>query len=130
MGAGPALVFSFLLLGTACALAALCYAEFASMIPIAGSAYTYSYATMGELVASIAHRTLDPIQNPNPGADEGVDLAFGLLPDLAAEHVAAALGEGRALKEFKKPEKSIPRSIGHHAEWIKACKDGSPTSTA
>jgi basic amino acid/polyamine antiporter, APA family len=52
-GAGPALVFSFLLLGGACALAALCYAELASMIPQAGSAYAYSYATMGEIVAWI-----------------------------------------------------------------------------
>ena len=52
-GAGPALVFSFILLGAACALAGLCYAELASMIPQAGSAYVYSYATLGELVASI-----------------------------------------------------------------------------
>jgi APA family basic amino acid/polyamine antiporter len=52
-GAGPALVFSFLLLGGVCALAALCYAELASMIPQAGSAYAYSYATLGELVAWI-----------------------------------------------------------------------------
>jgi APA family basic amino acid/polyamine antiporter len=52
-GAGPALVFSFLLLGGACALAALCYAELASMIPQAGSAYAYAYATLGELVAWI-----------------------------------------------------------------------------
>jgi len=51
--AGPALVFSFILLGGACALAALCYAELASMIPQAGSAYAYSYATLGELVAWI-----------------------------------------------------------------------------
>jgi APA family basic amino acid/polyamine antiporter len=52
-GAGPALVFSFLLLGGACALAALCYAELASMIPQAGSAYAYTYATLGEIVAWI-----------------------------------------------------------------------------
>jgi APA family basic amino acid/polyamine antiporter len=52
-GAGPALVFSFILLGAACALAGLCYAELASMIPQAGSAYVYSYATLGELVAWI-----------------------------------------------------------------------------
>src|SRR5687768_6942693 len=52
-GAGPALVFSFLRLGGACALAALCYAELAAMIPQAGSAYAYSYATLGELVAWI-----------------------------------------------------------------------------
>jgi len=53
VGAGPALVFSFLLLGGACALAGLCYAELAAMIPQAGSAYAYSYATLGELVAWI-----------------------------------------------------------------------------
>ena len=52
-GAGPALVISFLLLGFVCGLAALCYAELASMIPQAGSAYAYSYATLGELIAWI-----------------------------------------------------------------------------
>src|SRR3954453_18644218 len=51
--AGPALVLSFLLLGVVCGLAALCYAELAAMIPQAGSAYAYSYATLGELVAWI-----------------------------------------------------------------------------
>jgi APA family basic amino acid/polyamine antiporter len=51
--AGPALVLSFVLLGVVCGLAALCYAELASMIPEAGSAYTYAYATLGELVAWI-----------------------------------------------------------------------------
>ena len=49
--AGPAIVLSYLAAGLACAFAALCYAEFASMIPIAGSAYTYAYATLGEIVA-------------------------------------------------------------------------------
>jgi APA family basic amino acid/polyamine antiporter len=52
-GAGPALIFSFLMLGAVCTLAGLCYAELASMIPQAGSAYAYSYATLGELVAWI-----------------------------------------------------------------------------
>jgi APA family basic amino acid/polyamine antiporter len=52
-GAGPSLILSFVLLGVVCGLAALCYAELASMIPQAGSAYAYSYATMGELVAWI-----------------------------------------------------------------------------
>ncbi|HTY37915.1 MAG TPA: amino acid permease [Bacteroidota bacterium] len=51
--AGPAIVLSFVLAGTACLFAGLCYAEFASLIPIAGSAYTYGYATLGELFAWI-----------------------------------------------------------------------------
>ena len=49
--AGPAIVLSFILAGAACAFAGLCYAEFASLIPIAGSAYTYGYATLGEIFA-------------------------------------------------------------------------------
>src|SRR5579862_5797388 len=51
--AGPAVALSFVFAGFTCAFAGLCYAEFASIIPIAGSAYTYGYATLGELVAWI-----------------------------------------------------------------------------
>src|SRR5208283_4321298 len=51
--AGPAIVLSFVLAGLACTFAGLCYAEFASLIPIAGSAYTYAYATLGEFFAWI-----------------------------------------------------------------------------
>src|SRR5881398_3592846 len=51
--AGPAVTLSFIVAAIGCAFAGLCYAEFASMIPIAGSAYTYAYTTMGELVAWI-----------------------------------------------------------------------------
>src|SRR5438477_2153095 len=50
---GPALMLSFVVAGLACIFAALCYAEFASMVPVAGSAYTYAYATLGELCAWI-----------------------------------------------------------------------------
>jgi len=53
IGAGPAIVISFIITAIACGLAALCYAEFASMIPVSGSAYTYAYASFGELVAWI-----------------------------------------------------------------------------
>src|SRR5262249_20967272 len=51
--AGPAVMLSFIVAGLGCALAALCYAEFAAMAPVAGSAYTYAYATLGELLAWI-----------------------------------------------------------------------------
>ena len=53
LGAGPAIVISFILTATACGFAAMCYAEFAAMVPISGSAYTYAYASLGELVAWI-----------------------------------------------------------------------------
>jgi len=49
--AGPAIALSYVVAGVACALAALCYAEFASSVPVAGSAYTFSYASLGEFVA-------------------------------------------------------------------------------
>ena len=52
-GAGPAISLSFILVAFVCGFAALCYAELASMIPIAGSAYTYAYATLGEIFAWI-----------------------------------------------------------------------------
>ena len=51
--AGPSLILSFVLSGLACIFVALCYAEFASMVPLAGSAYTYSYAALGEVFAWI-----------------------------------------------------------------------------
>src|SRR5262249_47431677 len=50
---GPALIVSFVVAGLACIFAALCYAQFASMVPVAGSAYTYAYATLGEMMAWI-----------------------------------------------------------------------------
>jgi basic amino acid/polyamine antiporter, APA family len=53
LGAGPGIILSFILTAIACAFCAFCYAEFASLVPISGSAYTYSYATLGELIAWI-----------------------------------------------------------------------------
>src|SRR5216110_1908890 len=52
-GAGPGLILSFIFTAIACGFAAMCYAEFAAMIPISGSAYTYAYATLGEMIAWI-----------------------------------------------------------------------------
>src|SRR5438132_12585167 len=53
-GAGPGLILSFVFTAIACGFAAVCYAEFAAMIPISGSAYTYAYATLGDLIAWVS----------------------------------------------------------------------------
>ncbi|HET7873349.1 MAG TPA: amino acid permease [Terriglobales bacterium] len=76
--AGPAIAISFLLVAVACSFAGLCYAELASMIPIAGSAYTYSYATLGELIAWI--------------------IGWDLILEYAVSNVAVAIGFGGYLK--------------------------------
>lgn len=73
-GAGPALIVSFLLTALACGFTALCYAELASMIPISGSAYTYAYATLGEVVAWI--------------------IGWDLLLEYAVSNVAVAISWG------------------------------------
>jgi APA family basic amino acid/polyamine antiporter len=77
--AGPAIALSFLLVAAACSLAGLCYAELASMIPIAGSAYTYTYATLGEIFAWI--------------------VGWDLILEYAVSNVAVAVGFGAYLKE-------------------------------
>src|ERR1700704_1401053 len=88
VGAGPALVISFLLLGACCALAGLCYAELASMIPQAGSAYAYSYATLGELVAWI--------------------IGWDLILEYAVGNVAVAISWGDYFKSLVGDWVSIP----------------------
>src|SRR5438270_8426325 len=88
LGAGPALVLSSLLLGAACALAGLCYAELASMIPQAGSAYAYSYATLGELVAWI--------------------IGWDLILEYAVGNVAVAISWGDYFKSLVGDWISIP----------------------
>lgn len=82
IGAGPALVISFIITAIACGFSALAYSEFASMIPIAGSAYTYSYATMGELVAWI--------------------IGWDLILEYAVGNVAVAVSWAGYFKEFLK----------------------------
>ncbi|HUN65328.1 MAG TPA: amino acid permease [Bacteroidota bacterium] len=79
-GAGPALILSFIITGVACGFAALCYAEFAAMVPISGSAYTYSYATLGEIVAWI--------------------IGWDLIIEYAVGNVAVAISWGNYFKTF------------------------------
>lgn len=79
-GAGPGLVLSFIITAIACSFCALCYAEFASLIPIAGSAYTYSYATLGELFAWI--------------------IGWDLIIEYAVGNVAVAISWSGYFREF------------------------------
>ena len=87
-GAGPALVLSFVLLGVVCGLAALCYAELASMIPQAGSAYAYSYATLGEIVAWI--------------------IGWDLILEYAVGNVAVAIAWGGYFNSLISPWVTLP----------------------
>ncbi len=105
---GPALVISMIIAATACALAGLCYAELASMIPVAGSAYTYAYASSGELVAWIIGWDLI-LEYALSGATVAVgwsgyfvsflrDLGLALPPELtAARGASAVLADGRVV---------------------------------
>ena len=77
--AGPAIVLSFIISAIGCALAGLCYAEFSSMIPLSGSAYTYAYATLGELFAWII------------GWELVLEYLFGAQPWRLADHLKQAL---------------------------------------
>ena len=79
-GAGPAIALSFFLVAIACGLAGLCYAELASMIPIAGSAYTYTYATLGEMVAWI--------------------IGWDLILEYAVSNMAVAVGFSAYIKDL------------------------------
>src|SRR6476620_5593642 len=79
-GAGPAIVLSFLLTAVACGFAALCYAEFAAMVPIAGSAYTYAYASLGEFVAWI--------------------IGWDLIVEYAVGNIAVAIGWSGYFREL------------------------------
>ena len=99
-GAGPALVISFLLLGAACALAALCYAELAAMIPQAGSAYAYSYASFGELIAWI--------------------IGFDLILEYAVGNVAVAISWSGYFNSLISPFIRFPGWLVHGYFQVKA----------
>lgn len=102
-GAGPALILSFVLLGAVCALAALCYAELASMIPQAGSAYAYSYASLGELVAWI--------------------IGWDLILEYAVGNVAVAIAWGGYFESLVSPWWDIPAWLTHGYFQAKASAD-------
>jgi APA family basic amino acid/polyamine antiporter len=101
-GAGPGISLSFLLTAFACSFAALCYAELASMIPIAGSAYTYVYATLGELIAWI--------------------IGWDLILEYAVSNMAVAAGFSAYLQDVLEnlfgwhlpPKFSSPPIVGDH----------------
>src|SRR5262252_8225451 len=82
LGAGPALMLSFVITAIVCGFTALCYAEFASMVPISGSAYTYSYATLGEVVAWI--------------------IGWDLIIEYAVGNIAVAISWANYFKTFVK----------------------------
>src|SRR5262249_32705744 len=88
-GAGPALMLSFAITAIVCGFTAFCYAEFASMVPISGSAYTYSYATLGELVAWI--------------------IGWDLIIEYAVGNIAVAISWANYFKTLMK---------GVHIPWI------------
>jgi len=94
--AGPGMLVSFVIAGIVCAVAALCYAELASMVPVAGSAYTYTYAVMGEILAWIVGWALVLEYALSAGAvSVGWSGYFvGLLGNLAGIHLPAALTSG------------------------------------
>jgi len=97
-GAGPALMISFIFAGVACALAALCYAEFASMIPVAGSAYTYTFATLGELAAWL--------------------IGWILLLEYAIGNITVACGWSGYLFNFLKGFSFLPQWLVNPPVWL------------
>ena len=99
-GAGPAITLSFLLVAVACSFAGLCYAELASMIPIAGSAYTYAYAILGEIVAWI--------------------IGWDLILEYAVSNMAVAVGFSAYFKDL------LENVFGFHLPAALACRPCSP----
>jgi APA family basic amino acid/polyamine antiporter len=101
--AGPALILSFILLGFVCGLAALCYAELAAMIPQAGSAYAYSYATLGELIAWI--------------------IGWDLILEYAVGNIAVAVAWSGYFTSFLSPWLSFPDWLTHGYRAVSLSSD-------
>jgi APA family basic amino acid/polyamine antiporter len=113
LGAGPAIILSFVVTAVVCGFAALCYAEMASMIPIAGSAYTYAYATMGELVAWV--------------------IGWDLLIEYAAGNVAVAISWSGYFNDMLHNLGRLIGSFTGHPYWnwgvplwLTLCPKGAP----
>jgi APA family basic amino acid/polyamine antiporter len=107
-GAGPALILSFVLLGVVCGFAALCYAELAAMIPQAGSAYAYSYATLGEIIAWI--------------------IGWDLILEYAVGNVAVAIAWAGYFNSLLSPWVSLPGWTTHGYWNVKALAAGGDTA--
>ena len=109
--AGPSVVLAFIVAGIGCAFAGLCYAEFASMIPVAGSAYTYSYATMGELVAWIIG--WDLVLEYAVGAADGRHRLERILQSRARAGSACAFHISGRIRHSKWPRHRCARDGEH-----------------
>ncbi|HXG12698.1 MAG TPA: amino acid permease [Gemmataceae bacterium] len=153
--AGPALMVSYLVAGITCIFAALCYAEFASMAPVAGSAYTYAYTTMGELFAWIIGWDLvleyavgaATVANGWSGYFQSVLLKLGIavpitlsgaphkydqghiLPNLVAEYEGVQVTQraltARQAREAKWPAGTEPAGEGIY--WVRTAAEGGQT---
>src|SRR6201988_1569061 len=107
--AGPAIILSFTLAAVACVFAGLCYAEFASMIPVAGSAYTYGYATLGELIAWI--------------------IGWDLILEYALGAGTVAIGwSGYVVSVLRDVGSNVPGSMAAARGTLVRCADGSTVS--
>ena len=126
-GAGPAISLSFLLVAIACAFAALCYAELASMIPIAGSAYTYAYATLGEIFAWIIGWDLIleyAVSNMSVAVGFSAYLQ-DLCDNLFGFHLPAAIAYplisgGRPTGRLLQPARAADHAAGDAGSWCAA----------
>ncbi|HEV8132606.1 MAG TPA: amino acid permease [Acidobacteriota bacterium] len=129
LGAGPAITISFLVAALACALAALCYAELAAMIPISGSAYTYAYATLGEMLAwiigwdLILEYAVGNIAVATSWSGYFVEFIYNMLglkfplwlvTDIKSAHAKLAEG-GTGLQMFSSID--LPLVLGHHVAF-------------